>query len=86
MLWGPVAAAARAAGLLVAHGLPPPAVTGGGTGTFPYEIEGGVHTEVRVGCDATLPTRPPPAGSRSVVTVTPPSRPRPVESKLKTAA
>mmetsp|Transcript_10987 Transcript_10987/g.34986 ORF Transcript_10987/g.34986 Transcript_10987/m.34986 type:complete len:303 (-) Transcript_10987:439-1347(-) len=49
VLEGPVARAAAAAALLRRHSIDVPCVTGGGTGTFPYELEGGVHTELQPG-------------------------------------
>ena len=44
-----VATAARARQLLEGAGIAVPIVTGAGTGTFLYEIEGGQHTEVQPG-------------------------------------
>ena len=49
VLEGPVARAARARDMLVAAKLPPPEISGGGTGTHEFEMEGGVHTEIQPG-------------------------------------
>lgn len=46
---GPVASANRAAERLKSIGITCPIITGGGTGTFIYELEGGVHNEIQPG-------------------------------------
>lgn len=46
---GPVAAAKSSVEALRQHGIECPVVTGAGTGTFPFEIEGMVHTELQPG-------------------------------------
>ena len=46
---GPVARARSAVRALEEAGLTVDCVTGGGTGTYPYEIEGGVHGELQCG-------------------------------------
>jgi D-serine deaminase-like pyridoxal phosphate-dependent protein len=43
------ARAARARDAVLAASLPCEIITGGGTGTFPYDVEGGVYTEVQPG-------------------------------------
>ncbi|EOD04641.1 hypothetical protein EMIHUDRAFT_107562 [Emiliania huxleyi CCMP1516] len=52
-----LASAISASGRLRRHSIDVPCVTGGGTGTFPYELEGGVHTELQPG--ARLAEMPP---------------------------
>lgn len=51
VLQGPVAAARATIDRLVAAGIDCSelVISGGGTGTFPYELEGGVHTEIQPG-------------------------------------
>jgi D-serine deaminase-like pyridoxal phosphate-dependent protein len=46
---GPVSSAKATVAKLAAAGFGCPVVTGGGTGTYPFEIEGGVHTELQPG-------------------------------------
>lgn len=49
VLDGPVARAKATMMKLSNAGLPCPVISGGGTGTFPFELEGGVHTELQPG-------------------------------------
>lgn len=49
VLDGPVAKAKATMLKLSESGLPCPVISGGGTGTFPFELEGGVHTELQPG-------------------------------------
>ena len=46
---GPVAAARTAVDALSAAGIACPVITGGGTGSFRSEVEGGVHNEIQPG-------------------------------------
>ena len=45
----PVVAARATVERLAAAGIDTPIVSGGGTGTFPFELEGGVHNEIQPG-------------------------------------
>lgn len=49
VLEGPVARARSARAMLAAAGIDCPVVSGGGTGTHEYEMEGGVHNEIQPG-------------------------------------
>ena len=49
VLEGPVAAAAATVARLAEAGIACPQVSGGGTGTYTFELEGGVHTELQPG-------------------------------------